>query len=139
MNRVIKFRGFDKDNDCWRYGFYTKLIEGARVFHAIIAEDENKECRLTRYYIHNYESISQFTGLLDRNGTEVYCADILSYQSLKKPYNLIEFYNGAFGYFCFKGEGFEYFVPIFETYKSADCWKIIGNIHQDKHLLEANK
>ena len=81
----------------------------------------------------------QFTGLLDCNGKDIFEGDVLSYQSLKKPYNLIEFHLGAFGYFCFKGEDFEYFVSIAETYKSADCWEILGNIHENKNLLEQDK
>ena len=28
--REIKFRGFDEENNCWRYGWYTRLVEGAR-------------------------------------------------------------------------------------------------------------
>jgi hypothetical protein len=50
------------------------LVEGIRKFDAIIAE-ENGE--LVRYYIHDANTIGQFTGLIDKNGSEVYEGDII--------------------------------------------------------------
>lgn len=54
MSREIKFRAWDNEHKCWRYGWLTKLVEGARKFWAIIAEEDNE---LVRYYVHESKSI----------------------------------------------------------------------------------
>ena len=67
MKREIKFRGWDKENNCWRYGFYTKLQDGIRIYDAIIVKEDDG---FTRYYIDNPETLGQYTGLRDAKRTE---------------------------------------------------------------------
>ena len=68
MNRTIKFRGKRIDNGQWVYGF---LAED----HYI--NDVNSE-DFPSIEIAS-ETVGQFTGLLDKNGKEIYEGDILCY------------------------------------------------------------
>lgn len=145
--REIKFRGFDKENNCWRYGFYTKMLEGARIFHAIIVEDEDAEYRFTRWYIHSAKTVGQFTGLSDKNGKEIFEGDMV----------LIHFPEWGLGtvpaetietIIVFKDYGFTCEIPANKKQHpvthhkglGVDAWQyeIIGDIHQDIHLLSDN-
>jgi len=124
--REIKYRGLNEETGEWVYGWYTKLVEGIRRFDAIIADVDGE---LTRFYIHNKETIGQFTGLHDKNGKEIYEGDI------PDGYGAVFFSNEYLGYFA-KANEFEceykpvYDIPIIE---------IIGNIHENPELLEGRE
>lgn len=68
------FRGWDDENECWRYGHYTRLIDGIRKIHCIIADNDEG---LVRWYIHDPTSIDEATGFRDKNDKMVFGGDVV--------------------------------------------------------------
>lgn len=73
MNRPFKFRGKDIHTGVWLYGDLVHSADGKRT--AILVNDRNSydECEVQP------ESIGQFTGHKDCNGSEIYEDDIVIY------------------------------------------------------------
>jgi len=90
----------------------------------------------------------QFTGLHDKNGTEIYEGDIVNY-STKHSNNITYTFNGIvfFDRGCFWVREYLSHVdegifddPEKETRWSIDLdWEIIGNIYENPELLEVKQ
>src|SRR5699024_4231213 len=82
--------------------------------------------------------LMQYTGLKDKNGTEIYEGDILS-TDLSRPYLIVEFRNGEFMYQCHDSgrNYFDFMEPANERLKSNTKYhEVIGNIYENPKLLE---
>lgn len=78
---------------------------------------------------HTYnDTVMQFTGFLDRNGTEIYEGDIIRNQYDKKPNQQIIF---AKGMFCLDDED----SPLWKC-APQNFWEIVGNIYENKDLIK---
>lgn len=103
MERIIKFRGKRIDNGQWVYGDLLQY----RVLPVIFdSNKEQHEC--------DYKSIGQFTGLLDRQGKEIYEGDIIKGG----------IYNSYFVAWDYEDNGWN--IKPF----SINHYEIIGNIYE---------
>lgn len=135
MNRTIKFRGKRIDNGQWVYG---DLVQCA---HDILILPIN-----TGWTHHKVipETVGQFTGLLDRNGKEIWEGDIFKEDNSGIVRSVFRVPGGL----AFEDNpvsfGYDHRVPLYPYSSIAEmqnvswlsqCCEVIGNIHDNPELL----
>ena len=122
--RTIKFRGKDIETGEWLYG---DLIQRMGCIPSILYPYEHDgkiryaECAVKR------ETAGQFTGLLDKNGKEIYEGDIYRYDT---PDSINEVSYCAGGGFA----GSDLTPAKHNENRLLDV-EVIGNIHDNPELL----
>lgn len=131
--RTIKFRGKRLDNSEWVHG---SLAETHGALFIGISTDPDNPVYMMDWHIVDPDTIGQFTGLLDKNGKEIYEGDIVVYGGHCK--HVVEFKHGMFGYAVMGG----WFIGYggnsnftFNPLDKSDEHEIIGNIHDNPELL----
>lgn len=135
--RTIKFRGKDYETGEWtqghffqRLGHYPAIIEprphNGKVMYVETAVSD--------------ETVGQFTGMLDKNGKEIYEGDILRLGN--SPSGICEVkWNGSITAFCirFSYENELGSKPLGEWVICERDIEIIGNIHDNPELLKGDE
>lgn len=120
MNRTIKFRGKHKTTGVWIYGDLEHLLNNN--IHIFSNRSSHPVTE---------ESVGQFTGLLDRNGKEIYEGDILIYidNEANEYYREVVYHHG-----CFKLHNpYDRLpdTPISNHLMNGKLnWEVFGNIHE---------
>ena len=120
MNREIKFRGQRTDTKEFVYGYYHEVEAEGVGYSYIFWQGNTIPVRA--------DSVGQFTGLLDKNGKEIYEGDIyhmgdntITYTVVWNDSGFIGKQNGSSSY-----AGLEYWMDRIE---------IIGNVYENKKLI----
>lgn len=86
--------------------------------------------------------VEQFTGLKDRNGTEIYEGDICSFTSKTgKHVGTVEWTDdlAGFGLRMVKNNFLYTFSELDTMGVNLDMLEVIGNVHKDSELAEKNE
>lgn len=144
--KTIKFKAKRLDNKEWTCGYFYEEND-----NTYIIENRQKESILNRNITHEVDpaTICQFTGILDKNGKEIYEGDVL--RSDEYPYSDLE--DGKRdNYFAvvFYHEEYARFVTVtIKNPVSTVCgisegnhgdvsrdemmdFEVVGNIHEEK-------
>lgn len=131
MNREVKFCGKRVDNGEWVYG---SLIKDKYIVGNVI--DWNEDYFNTEYWWRVIpETVGQFTGLLDKNGKEIYEGDIVR----ERWNNYTPIYQNAI-YMAYNVDKINdpYVSTQFNVIWRNGC-EVIGNIHDNPKLLEVDQ
>ena len=129
--RKIRFRGKRTDDGKWVYGYYVYHEHCSR--HDIWADEDGE------WYEVAPETVGQFTGLQDKNSKDIYKGDILHSKSwgdsrTKKPHHVVEW--GRVGWIA---SGYNGEIQVNPDLDVRSDFEIIGNIHENKELLNQDK
>ena len=131
--RTIKFRAWDKKENRWLFGY--KEMGGFNLMGEIIMLGEFSSIPLEK--LKDVE-IMQFTGLLDKNGKEIYEGDLIRYYlnftdaSINEIRQCIWYHSG----FGFKKPDEEDQSAL---YMQTNRLEVIGNIYSNPELLTSKK
>lgn len=141
--RTIKFRGFNRKNRQWVYGYYLQN----RGVHSLCPDEFAKGKNWDDYEV-DPDTVGQFTGLTDMNQREVYEGDIVKLDgSPELGKRIVVYYEEAFNigtrkeYECLQNGSH----PYFNDYAHMTClneWSntglviVAGNIYDNPEMLE---
>jgi len=125
--RKIEFRGKWESNGEWIYGSLVAKKNGERLI-----SNYNKLLEFEGLYVHP-ETVGQYTGLKDKNGTEIFEGDIVS-RFFDTQRSVVEFTDGCFVSIIQRSGASE---PVEEILcNDLSVTKVIGNIHDNPELLK---
>lgn len=126
--REILFRGWNKKNKRWLYGYYFVN----RGVHFISPDGFANPLDSYKDYVVDADTVGQYTGLHDCEGKEIYEGDLLEVANHKRDKECIAdviFLDGAF-WLHFPNE------DLLNIKEVSECWVVIGNIHDNPELFK---
>ena len=131
--RTIKFRGKSIDGKEWLYGDLVSSADKKRFAILVNNKESYDECEVSP------ETVGQFTGLMDKNGAEIYEGDILKWSNGRSY--VVKFWKGMF-YASIEecNDGFLRGFPLhaLTDYEDRKC-EIVGNIFDNSGLLKGGE
>lgn len=79
--------------------------------------------------------LMQFTGLLDKNGKEIYEGDVVKGKTTLPMEIVHQGHQYGVGYIAAEGPQAEPITSEFLAYMRSENWEVIGNIYENEELL----
>ena len=158
MNKIL-FRGKRLDNGEWVEGFFvcckSAYDDETGRTSEIIPYDADRiyKGEYSPYDVHEviFETVGQFTGLTDKNGTKIFVGDVIKTDNGKqkaisvvkygnfRPKMIYHMFRNYIGYEPKQDQHGVYCETANEQmvlFDSPTCIEVIGNIHDNPELLE---
>lgn len=138
MTREIKFRG--KASGTWYFGnLQTRKISRQQSSAWIIGYDESPMLVSV-----DPSTVGQFTGLYDKNGKEIYEGDVVRLTGKTNETLLfnVDWHKHLCKFYLSFGEEQKVNdtkTDIFEIMRMGYNYEVIGNIHDNKELIEGGE
>ena len=130
MKRIIKFRGRDIKTGEFVFGdLETRPKEDFMVIHQY-HEDGSYKSQVKV----DPDTVGQFTGLLDKNGREIYEGDLFSLDGLMT----MVVYEPENGYYCLRMSDNEHWMLQLDR-RITEYYEVISNIYDHPELLETEE
>lgn len=126
--REILFRGKRTDNGEWVEGYYYKAKycrTDDELCDYITVPHPKEYNEPSSHYIVNAETVGQYTGLKDKNGTKIFEGDIILLRGDEEPYQVV-YDNDLTSFIGRAGIKFTTF-----DYDSIE-FEVVGNIYDNK-------
>ena len=139
--REILFRGKRVDNGEWVYGWYCQSFSNGKVRTYIILPVLHYAIDGLVYMEVIPETVGQYTGLTDKNGTKIFEGDIVEIVTVDKKENrkfvveIGECLETNEEVCCYAVYHRFFGTPITFPINHIDLTEVIGNIHDNKELL----
>ena len=137
LDREIKFRGKAEYYNDWLYGNLVQTREKGAYIFPLDAPDS-----VDRYSVLE-NTVSQYTGVKDKNGNEVYEGDILltftrvyTHKDIEKGIVYKIVWSHRSSAWILKNSTGEF---LFVSSCIASSFEVIGNIYDNPELLEVNR
>lgn len=126
--RTIKFRGKRLDNGEWLYGDLMHDNAGGCYVYPIESENLFKENKV------NPDTVGQFTGLIDKNGKEIYEGDVVSFVIDEHHFYGIIKWGSCRACFFIGDPTHSIRLPLCGSFELKETLEVIGNIHDNPEL-----
>lgn len=127
MKRIIKFRGKDIKTGDFVFGdLETRPREDFMVIHQY--NDDGSYRSQVKVFP---ETVGQFTGLLDKNGREIYEGDLFSLGGIM----IMVVYEHENGYYCLRMSDIEHWMLPLDR-RFTEYYEVISDVYSHPELFE---
>lgn len=118
--RELKFRAWDKENECWLNFGYASIYR----------KEDGEPDTIFKFDFSDSYIVEQYTGLKDKNRKEIYVGDIVSEHNGDIIGEIIQKPSGEY---CIAWIGIYGGSSV--LYDELSMCEVIGNIHENPELL----
>lgn len=125
--REILFRGWNKKNKKWLYGYY--LVN--RGEHFISPDEFVNPLASYEDYVIDADTVGQYTGLKDAKGVKIFEGDVI----VDESYPYIIQYHEEYSQFVAVPKP-DVTIAFYQQWVNERGLVVIGNVYEDKELIE---
>lgn len=119
--REILFRGWNKKNKKWLYGYYFAY----RGYHFISPDDKVNPLDTYEDYVIDADTVGQYTGLKDKKGVKIFEGDII----VDEAYPYIIQYHEEYSQFVAVPKP-DVTIAFYQQWINERGFVVIGNIYK---------